>query len=270
MIWRVSPFSVHPRVCGEQPNETIGISSSLGSSPRVRGTAFPRSVRDRPPRFIPACAGNRQYLVERKFGNPVHPRVCGEQFGNLACYRALAGSSPRVRGTAFFSLPTHQVSSVHPRVCGEQGSGSGSQDGIPRFIPACAGNSQLGQVAPIRVAVHPRVCGEQTPTGPSGVMSVGSSPRVRGTDMENLSPMQQGRFIPACAGNRLSAVMARSILSVHPRVCGEQRGSVSRLHCTPGSSPRVRGTGFDALVKSIRRRFIPACAGNSTTTPGLP
>ena len=31
----------------------------------------------------------------------------------------------------------------------------------------------------------------------------------------------------------------------------------------PGSSPRVRGTGQSERFEAGRRRFIPACAGNS-------
>ena len=49
---------VHPRVCGEQNEQSVTNRVSSGSSPRVRGTAaFHRSIAISP-RFIPACAGN--------------------------------------------------------------------------------------------------------------------------------------------------------------------------------------------------------------------
>ena len=54
-------WTVHPRVCGEQAIWGVSGSGKTGSSPRVRGTVQPvRADPDRV-RFIPACAGNRDY-----------------------------------------------------------------------------------------------------------------------------------------------------------------------------------------------------------------
>ena len=92
-------WSVHPRVCGEQSVSTRDFFSLRGSSPRVRGTGQDilevLSIR----RFIPACAGNRAEREAAKGGQPVHPRVCGEQLRDKHALIATSGSSPRVRGT---------------------------------------------------------------------------------------------------------------------------------------------------------------------------
>ena len=71
----------------------------------------------------------------------------------------------------------------------------------------------------------------------------GSSPRVRGTDNSLHICLEGGRFIPACAGNRVFDISEIGIGTVHPRVCGEQVTPVVAGSVITGSSPRVRGTG---------------------------
>ena len=70
------------------------------------------------------------------------------------------------------------------------------------------------------------------------------------------------RFIPACAGNSSHGVSAISIISVHPRVCGEQLIAQLFFLTSNGSSPRVRGTALLDPMQHGFKRFIPACAGN--------
>ena len=152
------------------------------------------------------------------------------------------GSSPRVRGTAILQdIAFKKV----------------------RFIPACAGNRRPSPASKHSCTVHPRVCGEQitidaTVDGPGG-----SSPRVRGTGARKKAQALSHRFIPACAGNRISGIWPETNMSVHPRVCGEQHGSTSGPGGVAGSSPRVRGTDGNERPADWRTRFIPACAGNS-------
>ena len=136
------------------------VPDSNGSSARVRGTARLRRCRDHAPRFIPACAGNRESIRFRVPGSTVHPRVCGEQSVAELVVCAPTGSSARVRGTARL------------RRC---------RDHAPRFIPACAGNRRRRSGCRSRIAVHPRVCGEQVGVNVSFWFAPGSSPRVRGT-----------------------------------------------------------------------------------------
>ena len=74
----------------------------------------------------------------------------------------------------------------------------------------------------------------------------------------------RSRFIPACAGNRISPLRVRAGQTVHPRVCGEQTADQSPPDWDDGSSPRVRGTADPTNSPTPVRRFIPACAGNSS------
>ncbi len=115
------------------------------------------------------------------------------------------------------------------------------------------------------ISVHPRVCGELA-TATTGFHFVsGSSPRVRGTPFAIAPDRIFRRFIPACAGNSLRVQRQARKSAVHPRVCGELRPNFRKLLKANGSSPRVRGTRAGARMKGKRCRFIPACAGNSTT-----
>ena len=217
------------------------IAGLTGSSPRVRGTAFRPFIPFVVNRFIPACAGNRPDGRENTDLRPVHPRVCGEQ---SACYLATvdsAGSSPRVRGTG-----------VIDKTYGD----------VVRFIPACAGNRSTFCCPTLVIAVHPRVCGEQCPQPAMHPEIDGSSPRVRGTVSSARNAPRNRRFIPACAGNSALHLGRSPRRAVHPRVCGEQTWCRKRERRSVGSSPRVRGTDNLPWRRRLRRRFIPACAGN--------
>ena len=214
-------LSVHPRVCGEQRLVGKEGFTNGGSSPRVRGTGPTHANTTRRARFIPACAGNS--LRQRNYRRlmPVHPRVCGEQRQTRVRTMPTAGSSPRVRGTAY-AFDRRYLSN--------------------RFIPACAGNRFPDVRRVSEDAVHPRVCGEQRSAGRGEFTNGGSSPRVRGTGSYESSYRRGCRFIPACAGNRAKLNGAENKIPVHPRVCGEQHLAGVEASASSGSSPRVRGT----------------------------
>ena len=167
--------------------------------------------------------------------------MCGEQFSDWIRPVPETGSSPRVRGTGCRRRPFQ-----HPK----------------RFIPACAGNRLSRTTRGPALPVHPRVCGEQRANSLTNTCSGGSSPRVRGTGLGALGKTGAVRFIPACAGNRISAISSAVSAAVHPRVCGEQVTCPARSTRQRGSSPRVRGTEWLRSGLQIHERFIPACAGN--------
>ena len=220
-----------------------------GSSPRVRGTGSGPSSDIGLLRFIPACAGNRHPEPGNRSPFPVHPRVCGEQEGFQKFLHVLSGSSPRVRGTEFAARILR----------------------VPfRFIPACAGNRYRRRDRCRPRAVHPRVCGEQPAPALLGDGATGSSPRVRGTDGPGENGPPATRFIPACAGNRCDRPAGGQRGTVHPRVCGEQSRPAATPRGAGGSSPRVRGTVAHVFPRPLWARFIPACAGNSTTARRCP
>ena len=90
----------------------------------------------------------------------------------------------------------------------------------------------------------------------------GSSPRLRGTDLVDRAQLQGPRFIPAPAGNSSIPVGMSTPDTVHPRACGEQISWPGSSPASPGSSPRLRGTGKWSGRGCRRSRFIPAPAGN--------
>ena len=174
------PRPVHPRVRGEQGRSRSRIRWACGSSPRARGTGIGGPLQPAPPRFIPACAGNRIAGSGAVAQPTVHPRVRGEQISTAARMACQFGSSPRARG------PVH-----HPLLHRTQ----------HRFIPACAGNSFAPAGVRRAFPVHPRVRGEQIVSKVRALLGDGSSPRARGTAIVRRPGCLEARFIPACAGN---------------------------------------------------------------------
>ncbi len=57
--------------------------------------------------------------------------------------------------------------------------------------------------------------------------------------------------------------------AVHPRVCGEHNSIIVIDECQHGSSPRMRGTLTVRTYREVRRRFIPAYAGNTSSCLGV-
>jgi len=131
-----------------------------GSSPRGRGTRLPDDLGARPPRFIPAWAGNTRPRQVDARSTSVHPRVGGEHWASLRRSWSINGSSPRGRGTPHL-LDRH----VSHR----------------RFIPAWAGNTAHVGSSDRLSTVHPRVGGEHLHRPSEIDERTGSSPRGRGT-----------------------------------------------------------------------------------------
>jgi len=72
---------------------------------------------------------------------------------------------------------------------------------IQRFIPAHAGNAFRPAASFLFVPVHPRARGERRRKARNLIEQAGSSPRTRGTHIENIETVKMSRFIPAHAGN---------------------------------------------------------------------
>ena len=200
-VSRVRAPPVHPRACGEQGNRLAIIRTSLGSSPRLRGTGLLQFETLLLGRFIPAPAGNRPRPGGAASSRSVHPRACGEQSFRRSCLPVNVGSSPRLRGTADRSDET--ILTV-------------------RFIPAPAGNSDDAGSDSGHTSVHPRACGEQARREWGNMSPPGSSPRLRGTASYLIIRRGLGRFIPAPAGNSPPRRTCHPRPPVHPRACGEQ------------------------------------------------
>ena len=115
--------------------------------------------------------------------------------------------------------------------------------GRHRFIPARAGNSRAEL--------------------PRAARHAGSSPPVRGTRGRSQPLVPRLRFIPARAGNSSHSNSPATLVTVHPRPCGELSGFRDSASVRAGSSPPVRGTLPVDGLQGFPDRFIPARAGNS-------
>ena len=96
-----SPYTDHPRVCGENRRHIYDQPRRDGSPPRVRGkraAACPWSPRAR---ITPACAGKTAPACFTCISASDHPRVCGENGFFCVCVSNRNGSPPRVRGKHF-------------------------------------------------------------------------------------------------------------------------------------------------------------------------
>ena len=89
----------HPRVCGEHTFVLSCQRSTVGSSPRMRGTLFTTPLARSSTGIIPAYAGNTMDKPAGLQQQRDHPRVCGEHRYFAMTLAPVSGSSPRMRGT---------------------------------------------------------------------------------------------------------------------------------------------------------------------------
>ena len=212
----------------------------------MRGTPIDAEQAFAYPGIIPAYAGNTESwcMWFRPAGD--HPRVCGEHGTKCWKPRTPPGSSPRMRGTRE----------------------SGMADYIAeRIIPAYAGNTWWRTACPCCIWDHPRVCGEHTCSALAVPVTRGSSPRMRGTRVQQFASTLQHGIIPAYAGNTRYPPYCPQAVPDHPRVCGEHpRAPIMKFHGA-GSSPRMRGTPKTAVFYDGSAGIIPAYAGNTSGYP---
>ena len=212
----------------------------MGLSPRVRGNRRVEGQPGYPSRSIPACAGEPATFAIPRPHRAVYPRVCGGTVQTLEFLPESDGLSPRVRGNQLPPLP------------GPARLGS---------IPACAGEPYAAIRDFTICGVYPRVCGgtSQAMRRADGVG--GLSPRVRGNHDLRRRLVRRGRSIPACAGEPPGSQSWLRPAGVYPRVCGGTYLPDHAVERVLGLSPRVRGNRRCRLRSRIRRRSIPACAG---------
>ena len=232
----------HPRMCGEHWNRWGTATSSLGSSPHVRGTLMMRPSSGVSAGIIPACAGNTVTKDTDAETYRDHPRMCGEHRRRIFSRRLARGSSPHVRGT-------------HCRILSN----------IRRvgIIPACAGNTCGVSCGVVAYRDHPRMCGEHGWQSRTDSGTRGSSPHVRGAPFDYSTLQRTPRIIPACAGNTECFRFLACRLRDHPRMCGEHFSTRLTDGFPAGSSPHVRGTQVQAGRPASGGGIIPACAGNT-------
>ena len=170
----------HPRVCGEHWSVPAPCISQRGSSPRMRGTRHEIHRFRQNRGIIPAYAGNTHPIPTTTSTPEDHPRVCGEHLPDTLTTSTPKGSSPRMRGT-------HCASRRLPCLAG--------------IIPAYAGNTLVDGDGAAACLDHPRVCGEHPTAWSADWIGWGSSPRMRGTLLNNPTHRHVAGIIPAYAGN---------------------------------------------------------------------
>ena len=116
---------------------------------------------------------------------------------------------------------------------------------------------------------HPRVCGNYHPTKRRGVLELGSPPRVRELRALFIIVFHTTRITPACAGITLLQSLNFCNSWDHPRVCGNYFDQETELWTGVGSPPRVRELRRGNAQGWQRRRITPACAGITSSVPGV-
>ena len=129
------------------------------------------------------------------------------------------------------------------------------------IIPAHAGLTETVENSAKCHWDHPRACGAHRSLMPYGVLSWGSSPRMRGSQVADAVWRVVVGIIPAHAGLTRAQRPLLLIKRDHPRACGAHVAFPSRPHVYTGSSPRMRGSLSQIHQKSCSAGIIPAHAG---------
>ena len=130
-----------------------------------------------------------------------------------------------------------------------------------RITPAYAGKSSRPLRPPECRKDHPRVCGEKQKKSPTGLVTRGSPPHVRGKGADEQGVGGVAGITPAYAGKRVRCSQQALPCTDHPRMCGEKRQDRLDYYVPQGSPPHVRGKGGDGNDRGLHARITPACAG---------
>ena len=175
----VSVFGVYPRGCGGAAFNPRITDADAGLSPRVRGSRLDLHRAADRAGSIPAGAGEPRPLPIGQISAKVYPRGCGGAAQRRGLPAPCQGLSPRVRG----SLPR--------RAAIQHRGGS---------IPAGAGEPAPVVQHFLQRRVYPRGCGGALKWSVSWRITVGLSPRVRGSRALHAGRHAEHGSIPAGAG----------------------------------------------------------------------
>jgi len=172
--------TVYPRWRGEHGSEDSQGSITYGLSPLARGTPPAPRFYVLSQRFIPAGAGNTDWIKMATNKHPVYPRWRGEHAQGVKGVKLMVGLSPLARGTR------KQCGAKRPK---------------QRFIPTGAGNTCAKLSYGVQFSVYPRWRGEHCRISDKSFPRDGLSPLARGTRTKQRLFVDVSRFIPAGAGN---------------------------------------------------------------------
>ena len=169
----------HPRACGAHLYSRTQRICILGSSPRMRGSLVLGAAAMAGIGIIPAHAGLTESCSD--FGSSIwdHPRACGAHRLFLIPRIGAEGSSPRMRGSLH----------IRPLILIKMG-----------IIPAHAGLTCYGRRNSHGDGDHPRACGAHRQRWPPRPTQQGSSPRMRGSRIDDAAEYNELGIIPAHAG----------------------------------------------------------------------
>ena len=162
-------------------------------------------------RIIPADAGSTILVAPVDVVLEDHPRGCGEHGVPCCTFTCTLGSSPRMRGAL----------------------GPGLRVPVPPgIIPADAGSTTpSGRLTGCSVD-HPRGCGEHAMAGGSGLILLGSSPRMRGARSGYARRADARGIIPADAGSTVSSTTRwNARYQSSPRMRGAQSSQIGSCLC---------------------------------------
>ena len=189
---------------GEDTEWLLDALDKAGSPPHARGRRAHGVVPRITARITPACAGKTSPGQSRRDAAPDHPRMRGEDDGDVEDTVRMLGSPPHARGRPAKYKGEHNAH---------------------RITPACAGKT-CGGCAPIRRPVdHPRMRGEDWLVFVSEQTLCGSPPHARGR--RGLVGQGPADFwiTPACAGKTIPSASWRTTSPDHPRMRGEDEHS---------------------------------------------
>ncbi len=291
----------HPRRCGAHPKGGHIRTTVRGSSPQVRGSPSTKAGQPRSTRLIPAGAGLTNRWPGRSGARRAHPRRCGAHRAFVDLPGGVDGSSPQVRGSlrhhrrpdgmaglipagaGLTWIPTGQYfgQRAHPRRCGahaedfpahaplggsspqvrgsRQRRGEGLRGG--RLIPAGAGLTDEELLCRLPMGAHPRRCGAHYRRSERSARMAGSSPQVRGSQIDGPAGVVLAGLIPAGAGLTVGGGVDLPGRGAHPRRCGAHGGDVMKKAKSEGSSPQVRGSLLEGSAAQRLTGLIPAGAG---------
>ena len=88
----------------------------------MRGKGLSELAHTKKARITPACAGKTTSVLPSTLPATDHPRVCGENFQDLAAQYEKAGSPPRVRGKPKKSWTQWKIRRITPACAGKTGA----------------------------------------------------------------------------------------------------------------------------------------------------
>ena len=149
------------------------------TTPRVRGKPWPCEGPRMPGRYNPACAGKTRRTRRYSGKRQIQPRVCGENARSRLPSATRRDTTPRVRGKR--GIRARHVSPFrYNPACAGKPEGTLGVGRRVRYNPACAGKTSSARLASVRTTIQPRVCGENASERSTVIVSVDTTPRVRG------------------------------------------------------------------------------------------